>query len=101
MGGVSVREELGGSGLGRFDSTIIFEALATGCPRVAAFLSIHNTAVWMIDAFGSRGFPVALQSRSDRPEEAEIFNQGLRRVSLDAHCCLVYRSPSHLDIKLG
>ena len=56
MGGVTVREELGGSGLGRFDSTIIFEALATGCPRVAAFLSIHNMAVWMIDAFGSRGF---------------------------------------------
>jgi hypothetical protein len=45
MGGVTVREELGGSGLGRFDSTIIFEALATGCPRVAAFLSIHNMAV--------------------------------------------------------
>jgi alkylation response protein AidB-like acyl-CoA dehydrogenase len=56
MGGVTVREELGGSGLGRFDSTIIFEALATGCPRVAAFLSIHNMTVWMIDAFGSRGF---------------------------------------------
>jgi alkylation response protein AidB-like acyl-CoA dehydrogenase len=56
MGGVTVREELGGSGLGRFDSTIIFEALATGCPRVAAFLSIHNMAVWMIDALGSRGF---------------------------------------------
>ena len=56
MGGVTVREELGGSGPGRFDSTIIFEALATGCPRVAAFLSIHNMTVWMIDAFGSRGF---------------------------------------------
>jgi alkylation response protein AidB-like acyl-CoA dehydrogenase len=56
MGGVTVREELGGSGLGRLDSTIIFEGLATGCPSVAAFLSIHNMAVWMIDAFGSAAF---------------------------------------------
>jgi hypothetical protein len=56
MGGVTVREELGGSGLGRLDSTIIFEGLATGCPSVAAFLSIHNMAVWMIDAFGSPAF---------------------------------------------
>jgi hypothetical protein len=56
MGGVTVGESLGGSGLGRFDSTIIVEELATGCPSVAAFLSIHNMAVWMIDAFGSRGF---------------------------------------------
>jgi alkylation response protein AidB-like acyl-CoA dehydrogenase len=56
MGGVTVREELGGSGLGRLDSTIIFEGLATGCPSVAAFLSIHNMAVWMIDAFGSSAF---------------------------------------------
>jgi alkylation response protein AidB-like acyl-CoA dehydrogenase len=56
MGGVTVREELGGSGLGRLDSTIIFEGLATGCPTVSAFLSIHNMAVWMIDAFGSPAF---------------------------------------------
>jgi alkylation response protein AidB-like acyl-CoA dehydrogenase len=64
MSGVTVRVELGGSGLGRFDSTIIFEALATGCPRVAAFLSIHNMTVWMIDAFGSRGFA----SKSSEPD---------------------------------
>jgi hypothetical protein len=56
MGGLTVRVELGGSGLGHFDSTIIFEAVVAGCPRVAAFLSIHNRTVWMIDAFGSRGF---------------------------------------------
>jgi alkylation response protein AidB-like acyl-CoA dehydrogenase len=56
MGGVTVREELGGSGLSRLDSTIIFEGLASGCPSVAAFLSIHNMAVWMIDAFGSPAF---------------------------------------------
>jgi butyryl-CoA dehydrogenase len=32
---------------------VIFEALATGCPAVAAYLSIHNMAAWMIDAFGT------------------------------------------------
>jgi alkylation response protein AidB-like acyl-CoA dehydrogenase len=54
MGGVTAKEDFGGSGLGRIESVIIFEALATGCPSVAAFLSIHNMAVWMIDAFGSK-----------------------------------------------
>jgi alkylation response protein AidB-like acyl-CoA dehydrogenase len=56
MGGVTVGDEFGGSGLGRLDSAVIFEALATGCPSVAAFLSIHNMSVWMIDAFGSPAF---------------------------------------------
>jgi alkylation response protein AidB-like acyl-CoA dehydrogenase len=53
MGGVTIGDDVGGSGLGRLDSAVIFEALATGCPTVAAFLSIHNMASWMIDAFGS------------------------------------------------
>ncbi len=37
----------------RFDAALIFEALATGCPTTSAFISIHNMASWMIDAFGS------------------------------------------------
>ena len=53
MGAVYVRDDVGGSGLGRLDATLIFEALATGCPTVSAFLSIHNMASWMIDAYGS------------------------------------------------
>ena len=53
MGGVYVREDVGGSGLTRLDATLIFEALATGCPTVSAFISIHNMAAWMIDAYGS------------------------------------------------
>ncbi len=56
LGGVTVDERFGGSGLKRLDSVLIFEALATGCPSVAAFLSIHNMAVWMIDAFASDDF---------------------------------------------
>ena len=32
---------------------LIFEALATGCPAVSAYISIHNMAAWMIDRYGS------------------------------------------------
>ncbi len=52
MAGVYVREDVGGSGLTRLDATLIFEALATGCPTVSAYISIHNMCAWMIDAFG-------------------------------------------------
>ncbi|TNC09913.1 acyl-CoA dehydrogenase [Methylobacterium terricola] len=53
MGGIYIAEEHGGSGLTRLDAALIFEALSLGCPTVAAFLSIHNMAAWMIDKFGS------------------------------------------------
>jgi alkylation response protein AidB-like acyl-CoA dehydrogenase len=53
MAAIYVREENGGSGLTRLDAALIFEALATGCPSTAAYLSIHNMVAWMIDRFGS------------------------------------------------
>ncbi|KXF76915.1 acyl-CoA dehydrogenase [Paramesorhizobium deserti] len=53
MGGIYVREDVGGSGLKRIDSVLIFEALATACPAFSAFISIHNMAAWMIDIFGN------------------------------------------------
>jgi alkylation response protein AidB-like acyl-CoA dehydrogenase len=53
MGGIYIAEDVGGSGLSRLAATLIFEALSTGCPAVAAYMSIHNMAAWMIDAFGS------------------------------------------------
>jgi alkylation response protein AidB-like acyl-CoA dehydrogenase len=53
MGGVYIAEDVGGSGLTRLDAALIFEALSTGCPTVAAYMSIHNMAAWMIDAYGS------------------------------------------------
>jgi alkylation response protein AidB-like acyl-CoA dehydrogenase len=51
--GLYVRDDVGGAGLSRIDAAIVFEALAGACPSTAAFLSIHNMAAWMIDAFGS------------------------------------------------
>jgi len=53
MGGIYVAEDVGGSGLSRLAATLIFEALATGCPTVSAYMSIHNMVAWMIDANGS------------------------------------------------
>ena len=52
LGGVWVAEDVGGSGLSRSDAVVVFEALATGCPAVAAFISIHNMVAGMIDRFG-------------------------------------------------
>ena len=53
IGGIYVRDDVGGSGLSRLDAALIFEALAQGCPTVSAFLSIHNMSAWMIDAYGN------------------------------------------------
>jgi alkylation response protein AidB-like acyl-CoA dehydrogenase len=53
IGGVYIRDDVGGSGLSRLDAALIFEALATGCPTVSAYISIHNMCGWMIDAYGS------------------------------------------------
>jgi alkylation response protein AidB-like acyl-CoA dehydrogenase len=53
MAGIYVAEEGGGSGLSRLAAALIFEALATGCPTVSAYMSIHNMVAWMVDAYGS------------------------------------------------
>jgi alkylation response protein AidB-like acyl-CoA dehydrogenase len=53
MGGIYIRDDVGGSGLSRLDAAVIFEALSTGCPTVAAYISIHNMCAWMIDRYGS------------------------------------------------
>lgn len=52
LGGIYAREEFGGSGLTRQDALAIFEELAKGDTTIAAYISIHNMVVWMIDTFG-------------------------------------------------
>lgn len=52
FGGLYVRQDVGGTGLSRLDAALVLEQLAGGCTSTAAFLSIHNMAAWMIDAFG-------------------------------------------------
>ena len=53
LAGIYTREDVGGSGLGRLDAALIFEALSAGCTATAAFLSIHNMCAWMIDRFAT------------------------------------------------
>ncbi|GAA1842946.1 acyl-CoA dehydrogenase family protein [Brevibacterium marinum] len=53
MGGIYVSEEAGGTGMGRMDAALIFEAMSTACPSVAAYISIHNMVAWMIDKYGN------------------------------------------------
>ena len=53
FGGLYVSEDAGGSGLSRFEGTLVFEALSMSCASVAAFLSIHNMVAAMNDKQGS------------------------------------------------
>jgi alkylation response protein AidB-like acyl-CoA dehydrogenase len=53
FGGIYVKDDVGGSDLSRLDAAIIFEELAQGCTSTAAYISIHNMAAWMIDAYGN------------------------------------------------
>ncbi len=53
LAGIYTRDDVGGSGLGRLDAVLIFEALSQGCISTAAYISIHNMVTWMIDSFGS------------------------------------------------
>ncbi len=75
MAGIYAAEDVGGSGLSRLDAVLIFEALASGCPTVAAYMSIHNMVAWMIDAYGSQ-------------EQRQKWLPGLCKMELLASYCL-------------
>ena len=51
--GLYTNPEYDGLGLARLDSAMIFEELAWGDTAVAAYMSIHNMASWMIGEYGS------------------------------------------------
>ena len=53
--GIYTSAKYGGSGLGRFEASLIFEALSSGCVSTSAYLSIHNMCTWIVDAFASEG----------------------------------------------
>ncbi|NBC38081.1 acyl-CoA dehydrogenase [Novosphingobium sp. FSY-8] len=52
FGGIYVSEAGGGVGLGRLEAALAIEAMAYGCPTIAAFISIHNMVAWMVDTYG-------------------------------------------------
>ena len=53
FGGIYVSEEFGGSGLGYFESSIIFQELSYGCISSAAYISIHNMVNGLMYRHGS------------------------------------------------
>lgn len=52
--GIYVAAEHGGTGLGRMEASLIFEALSKGCVSTAAYISIHNMCSWIIDKYGNK-----------------------------------------------
>ncbi|WP_105034156.1 acyl-CoA dehydrogenase family protein [Cryobacterium aureum] len=53
LGGIYAQEDVGGAGLTRSDAVLIFEEIAKGDTAIAAYISIHNMVVWMIDTYGN------------------------------------------------
>ncbi len=54
LAGITVRDDMGGSGLTRVESALIFEELSYADPTLASFLSIQNMCAWMVDSYGSK-----------------------------------------------
>jgi alkylation response protein AidB-like acyl-CoA dehydrogenase len=50
---INVATDVGGGGLGRLESAIVFEELSQGCVSTAAYLAIHNAVCWIVDRFGT------------------------------------------------
>lgn len=48
FGAVYCDEKFGGTGLGRTDASVIFEALAQGCVSTTAYISIHKYGLIVI-----------------------------------------------------
>src|SRR5579862_8068924 len=53
FGGIAVAEEVGGSALSRLEGVLIYDSLATGCPCISGYFSVHNMVASVIDRFGS------------------------------------------------
>ena len=53
FGGIAVAEDVGGSALSRLEGVLIYDSLATGCPCISGYFSVHNMVASVIDRFGS------------------------------------------------
>lgn len=51
--GLYAEPSIGGLGLGRLESSLVFEEMAAVDPSTTAFLTIHNMATWMVGQWGS------------------------------------------------
>ncbi|MGA8851297.1 MAG: acyl-CoA dehydrogenase family protein [Aeromicrobium sp.] len=71
LGGICIGDDIGGSDLGRAESVRIFEQLARGDTTIAAYVSIHNMVVGMIDEHGTEA-----QRRTWLPAMTEMAELG-------------------------
>jgi len=53
FGGICVAEDVGGSALSRLEGVLIYEGLATACPCISGYFSVHNMVAFAIDCFGT------------------------------------------------
>ena len=53
FGGIYADEDFGGTGLGKFEATIILEALSRGCMSTSSYISIHNMCNGLLSVFGT------------------------------------------------
>ncbi len=53
FGGVCVAEDAGGSALSRLEGVLIYDGLATACPCIAGYFSVHNMVASIIDRYGT------------------------------------------------
>jgi alkylation response protein AidB-like acyl-CoA dehydrogenase len=51
--GLYAPERIGGLGLPRLDSTLVFEEMAAVDPSTTAFITIHNMATWMLGTWAT------------------------------------------------
>jgi len=68
FGALYLPEQSGGAGLSRLDGTLVFEALSQSCASVAAFLSIHNMCVKMLDSYGTDDLKSRMLAKATRME---------------------------------
>jgi len=53
FGGVCVAEDVGGSALTRLEGVLIYDGLATACPCISGYFSVHNMVASVIDRYGT------------------------------------------------
>ena len=55
FGGISVAEDVGGSAMSRLEGVLIYDGLATACPCIAGYFSVHNMVASVIDKYRQLG----------------------------------------------
>ena len=64
--GLYAPESIGGLGLPRLDSALVFEALSRGCTSTTAYISIHNMATWMVGQYAPGSDAASLRTSAER-----------------------------------